>query len=336
MRLARAFIPFVALACMGVAPTGATSAGLERELLEQAPPAWQRYLAGIDALQGRYTYAMTLEETKLQRTIEYKANGKSKLLSTSYWRTKKGKMDVEGETALGLNRDYGFSLRRKPGAAGWLVSALWDAKAPSAASDFEKSLKEFKDNTSVLVWVFNVPLSDFVKHPGLSIQQCRRIPENGFVEVTFETAQPIGERGIRSGTFVLDPGRLWIVRSYEVHTAAGQNRISMTYEVTELTETKDGMPLPRMAVGSGVTDSADGTHTEHQWRYEYDLRIPETPPPDRDFTLAAFNVPEPLGVASTRGSMPLYVWASALGILCLVLGLLLRLRRSRSAPAATT
>jgi hypothetical protein len=85
----------------------------------------------------------------------------------------------------------------------------------------------------------------------------------------------------------------------------------------EYQETRDGFPIhKRLVLVSRVVRSPEKSD-DYEKTYEFDFR--EGDVPESDFTLAAFGLPEPLGMAIPKKSR-WYLWFIAGGVGCLLVG----------------
>ena len=117
---------------------------------------------------------------------------------------------------------------------------------------------------------------------------------------------------------VLDPATYWCIRSFEldVKTAVGHGKHTLQ---TQLSEAPNGsMSIPKLCDYKFEYALNQGGNFHIEGVVKFNLRIPSQLPPDEEFTLSAFGLPEPFGMESR--STPWYVWAGGVAIACLVLG----------------
>jgi hypothetical protein len=97
-------------------------------------------------------------------------------------------------------------------------------------------------------------------------------------------------------------------------------------EVKEIAQTSKGLPVPRLIISEEewVFDAemvAKGfpSKNRREMRMEYDVDEPNSLPPDEEFTLSAFGLPEPRGLEWKKPTR-WYLWLAVGGSVCLICG----------------
>jgi hypothetical protein len=199
-------------------------------------------------------------------------------------------------------------------------------------------LRKFQTHDEFLLKLCSVdhqPLADLVKESYFTVVKVESVEQQGRTLVKIEFTcphQPDNKQRNRAqrGTLLLDPNRNWLICD---STAVGE------------TENAVGQMWRRFTSSAGGTaENLIGTLEEdHTWEFreegktivriraDFNLRLPEPPPPERDFTLSAFGLPEPPGVTWER-STPGWLYGILVGFaLILVSGILYKvIRRLRT------
>jgi hypothetical protein len=119
---------------------------------------------------------------------------------------------------------------------------------------------------------------------------------------------------------------------YTLHSATAEvqvNKAEGMLSITNEYQDHEGLPVPTRTQRRQVFRSAGWTlESNEEVTYQIDRR---TDPPEQEFTLSAFGLPEPVGVEWERKT-PVYVWlllaAGVLGLLAVVLAWLAKRRRT--------
>jgi len=140
--------------------------------------------------------------------------------------------------------------------------------------------------------------------------------------------------------------RPWAFRSLSLHLNADEyhtvrsataevridNKIDVTFTITNEYQVVNGLPVPLRSMRRGLYRWGDHV-VEVDDTYEYQVD-PSIDPPEREFTLSAFGLPEPVGVVWEKRT-PVYVWLLVAAGVLLTLGIFFRwlarrLRRGHS------
>jgi hypothetical protein len=332
--LRRLSIGLVLLVFLGSSGRGLGAESLEARFLREAPAAWARYAELVRELQGVYSFdfSQTYRRARARRQQELKKNKNAKLLTI----TSESGSDTDNKGAAtqvyGVNPNYAFKLRQNASGS-WAITVLVDLRGKQPLSAFEDQFTGFEHGAIQLVRLRNETLLEMVRKPEFKVVRSRRVPDipDELVEVTFDYAHAVDERQpgnpVQRGVLVLDAGRDWCLRSYEVQTT---DKGSMKLRALELNDTPLGISVPKRTLleNDFILDDERGENRQ-TFRYEFDLKALSKLPDDREFTLSAFGLPEPREAAWRAKSVPLYVWIALCGGVFLLLGIALRRRQKR-------
>jgi hypothetical protein len=305
------------------APVGAQhDDGLRQRLLQEAPEKLDDYLRGIKLLQGTFSWF----GDKYHYDYQYKTNGIHQILV--------GPAINGGTQAHGTNARYAFKLHRKNDKMPWVIVDLLDLRTDKL-SNFELIAR---GHLHQLALIDRALLRDALRDPAFRVTDCKPVQRDGeeLVEVTFVWPQVPEKRKISydSGIILLDPKCYWLLRSSDLETAT---RKTIT-RVKEWVKASNGLPMPRL-VEIRIFDwklnrlkkvEKTDKPTEFVDYLRFDLRIPDTLPDEKDFTLSAFGLQEPPWLDAPR-PMPWFLWLAVIGIICLIGGVIIVRRKNRAA-----
>lgn len=319
-------IPVVALLCLCcLSATGHAQdqgSALRQRFLEQAPPLWEEYARRASRLQGSFSYAMvqTLSRLKVASSWEFRINDRCRLLQWSTERTIEGKADRPSVEVFALNPNYSFALQRRASSSPWVLLGIKkreNAEPGKLAAQFENELAFAR---TFPVGIRGKLLADLVRKPEFRVLGCRESPaaNPSLVEVDFDYPHPTGREAspVQGGKLVFDAAT-WCLSSYEVRVKLPDARGIWKMKILEWAEAEEGLPVPRRVVLNNDTDFDHGKNVQ-EWKFKYDLNVPERTPPDEDFTLSAFGLPEP-DEFGWKKPTPWFRWLILVGGICAVL-----------------
>ncbi len=303
---------------------------LEERFQTEAPQAWDRYRERAKRLQGSvkitYLYLTPVRKTDEQR-LELKQRGDCALLEMPG--TNRPDTSRTEELYV-INPHYAFHLTRQGAAEGWAIAGL----VPSPRGKTPFGIFPNKTVEALTTYPYNFALSAGIgraipRDPEFLLKRASSENRDGraLVRVEFEYAAPKDQPKVPSvvGWALYDPKRYWSLVATEAHNSwtaiAGlttTNAVAYEYQ-----NSQDGFPNTKRIVVHGRKISTEGTF-DFEHTYELDLR--EADAPERDFTLSAFGLPEPKGMAIPRSSR-WYLWFIAGGVGCLLVGFLIWRRR---------
>jgi hypothetical protein len=292
--------------------------------LQEASPAWQRYLDFCRKVQLRSHYVrrnlLQGQVTEGRMTLK-QAEGAALLIHEPQSITH---VKVRPEVR-GTNSRYSFRLQRLEVQGPWLVAEITPGPDPELMEEVQKSV-------AGALRLGNLWLPDLIQDRDFHLREVRPEPWQGrsLVRVAFAYPKPVEKypmRGaliLRGGWALLDPEHDWTPVAYQVYSEEKGQKYYHEYSY-QLGDVVTSHPLfikGRSKVRERGLEVLSAETEFEMWEEEVPLEA---------FTLSAFGFPEPpLG----DGGRPWYVWLAWGGILFLLLGLVCRwLLRRRAAGA---
>ncbi len=137
------------------------------------------------------------------------------------------------------------------------------------------------------------------------------------LKATYALDHPL-ERHV--GTAWVDPEWMWAIVRREERRVEDPERVAVTTIAYD--EAFRPAPVPEVV---DVRWPGKGEKPDGWWRSEFDFRIPDEPPKDEEFTLAAFGI-DPLRVSDEPAKRTIWLW---LGLLASLLAAILWWARHR-------
>jgi hypothetical protein len=209
------------------------------------------------------------------------------------------------------NSQYVFQLNRSND--GWILHKLIlanDAPVEERTPTIRDRLS-FLEDVYMLVTIKGEFLTNMADH-----LQCQGDDKTG-VSLVKEYRTTLHRRpwAFRSLTLHLNADEYHTVRSATAEVRI-DNKIDVTLTITNEYQVVNGLPVPLRSMRRELYRWGDHI-VEVDDTYEYQID-PSVDPPEREFTLSAFGLPEPVGVVWERRT-PVYVWllvaAGVLGVL---------------------
>lgn len=300
----------------------------ERSFPAAAQPAWQKLQKALRCVEGSAleTHCYWTKEITT-RAMQFKQNGDLHLFGEV---RRNADYEVIKTQTIGANTKYFFSLRKDPPQAPWQVDAIgttldgMNIGHPYGYSWAFGIIKHLEAPYTIEV----MPLPVMVKEPGFVVEKIKveEVAGRKLVHVAFTYSLPPGVKvdrskglpkvlsmhltALRGGWMLLDPEWYWAIRQYEVendglYTTKGE--INYRRDAT-------GVPLPVLIKTQNFYNNGASDFTEVRFEKLSLRQIPE-----REFTLSAFDFPEPAGVVWESESRS-YFWQIGAGVV--VLGLL--------------
>jgi hypothetical protein len=305
--------------CLSAASCFAGDEPLQRRFLAESPACAARLKAAIDQIEGVASIS-----------IDSKVDGKSQASRVSRWSFKVDGdrivyeeilLDPEGKEvsarAQGSNPAYSFVVTRDSEQSPWLLKGVGPIQATQPTHPFVLAGRGGFLMYLRLAWcIAEIPLADLVKTQGFTIKRVSAVNENGrqLAVLDFDytpTAGPPAESVapqdrsslmvIRRGQIYCDPDRFWAIQRYEIRGIGG---ITVKGSITHR-DGPDGVPVVRSVVHA-LDNSQNGSQTV---RIDFEP-VAFHPVPEREFTLSAFGLPEPLS-RSPGAELP--SWAFFIG-----------------------
>jgi hypothetical protein len=287
---------------------------LQKRFLAEAPQGWQHYLEFCRTLQGN-SDGERRDNGKLTQRMHFQGKqcAGNRLDQVEIFQS-----DSYSGSVSGNNTRYHFELARKNPDKPWVVVGikLQEEKAPPipfAGLSLDKPGRFLPDL---------ITSSEFEL---LSVTPERQGNEE-LVRVTFAYAKE--KDPLRGGWFLLDPQHDWVIRKGQCDLVV-EPRTTILYTIHH--EYKQGSQLHPIITKAAYRSTA---REEQRLVYEYEITtnfsfFEQDSVPEREFTLSAFDLPEPLEVKPTRTRW--YLWAAGAGLTCLLAGAIVRRRRRRQA-----
>ena len=292
--------------------------------------SWDKYRERAKRFQGSvsitYLSLLPAREVRSRIRLEFKQRDGCALMHEQRTREKPEK--GENDNLFCINSRYAFSLNRKTSTGGWVI---WRLSTRSK----ERAIFHDPPDVSVQRWstfaiYFGLASTLPFGPPGteFSIERVSSESHEGrdLVKVEFKYTAPDDKPRLPSlvGWASYDPNRYWVLTAYDVQrTWSGTGLKGLNAGTYEYQDTRDGCPILKRIVTRGRNIRPDGTYDLEEI-YDFDIR--EGDVPESDFTLSAFGLPEPKGMAIPRSSR-WYLWFIAGGVGCLLVGFLIWRRR---------
>jgi hypothetical protein len=307
------------------------ASGSPRErFLTEAPPAWARIAAAIDAkhldIEIEFERTWTSPDGRTgggKEDRKWKSRGDDVLVVTEHTDG-----DHKGESdAWAVCESYSYLLRRPTASAEWSITHFGNKQGAYV----RKRIGDGPSDDRIALFVGWHFLPDWLKEPTLVIEDVKE--DGDRIAVRFQYSPPPGFRHnlwyAKSGTLWFAPSQSWLpVREViELHTGndhgINKDDISLEYR-----DSDQGIPVPKRLTDNCSGLKGDLSRARIVRNYvKYDF----CDVPDSAFRLAAFGIPEP-----TPGH---YLWFFILNAAILVtLGIAFRviyLRRKQRARACS-
>lgn len=289
-------------------------ADLKARALEQ----WHAGREACRATQGSWISNTSTSRDDATRTEEvtYKSNAPAALLIVQSTSSERSVGEV-----FGVNSQYAFLLARRTVQSPWVLLNSNGLEDSTLVGRVE-TMHDRHDPNRLIFGVWAKDLTQMVDDPAFRVLSITERTVAGLrqaqVAFRYERSSGIGNDSqdmVQEGEIFLLPDRYWCLRyaRLKMKSATAEG----TYELTVETRTsKDGFPIPIRAVRKEDWKSFGGDNPFSLSRQvDFDLEIPEVPPPLEDFTLSAFGLPEIHREFEEPVSW--YLWAMLGGFGCL-------------------
>ncbi len=312
-------------------PTGhmpdESSPSLKGRLQQEAPQAWQKYLALAKKLQGSSTGITHHQSPKgckdKKQYFEFKQREGCVMSLTQ---------TTESQNLAVQNPKYMFELHRAQKDNDWAVARVGASLFKATNSTSPAYFVNWVNRLPVTFGIMFGPLQFTLDDPGFSVLSVSSIEENGreLVQVVFDyfPKEDVEIRTLRAGTVWLDPQRLWTFSRFDARMDMGGRIVTAVcqFQYKEgsgkfpiLERTTQRMKDPAQDYDAVMID-------------EFDLK--EADPAESEFRLSAFGFPEPKGVVWEEPSR-WYLWFIGLALCAAATGWYFqrRARRRKLEPA---
>jgi hypothetical protein len=277
--------------------------------LNEAPPSWVKYRSLLNEL-GRSGFKVRVRMQTVDLRTGEAVTDNSNLLQSMVQSKNECRLNIipdpriatEDQRAIGRNSRYAFTLLRPAGKDRWEISSVdLEQRAPSGAGqDRDKMMV----SASALSELDKIPLDELVKDSGFELQDVRAVRVDGaeLFEVHYEFNKVAANVFSRRGWVRLDPARFWLIHSAEYASIRSTNDEEATGKIlkVEYGELHPGIPVEKRRIRE-VHSRPDEPNAikvgiqpaDVQLIFEYDSEVEPTLT-ERDFTLSAFGLPEPV------------------------------------------
>jgi hypothetical protein len=225
------------------------------------------------------------------------------------------------------NKDYSFELTKSEADAQYVIRSFDKSVngVPPRGSTVQIDgwLYEYLDAPFSFSAVYQ-PLSRVISSDRFSIQRISEVRQDGEnclkLEIRLEegmwkiaTGEPSPQY---DGWILVAPEKKWALREYEL----GPSTLALRGHV-EYGDIEDGFPVPKRVVIEAMDPRSREPYYIHEFTFE-DLRLVDTP--DREFTLAAFGLPELAQPGSSRHGSRIALWWLGAALASLVAAIVLK------------
>ncbi len=293
--------------CLSAASCYAGDESFERRFLTESPAGAARIKAAIEQIEGIANVSIDTKET-----------GQNLSSRVSRWRFKVDHdrivyqeilLDPQGKEtfarARGSNPAYSFLVSRESEESPWLLEGVGPLQPTEPTHPFSLAGRGGFLMYLRFAWsLAEIPLTDLVKTRGFTLKKATPVSQDGGQRVALDfeyspqasaPASSVAPQDrsslmiLRSGRIYCDPNRCWANQSYDVRGVEGITvKGSITYS-----DGPDGVPVVR-SVTHALNNPRSGSQTV---RIEFEP-IAYHAVPEREFTLSAFGLPEPVSRAS--------------------------------------
>lgn len=287
---------------------------------------------------AEYNQIATTVQAKVKSVSFYSSKARDKVETTEELTIKQNKScallirkqrqgESERETVHAINSRYGFVLTKNND--GWLLSEIHLDQPSKVRVSPNKLLLDDIRSWAAAHFVAMAPgtpmLIDLIAEPSFKVKKVESVKRQGeelqalhFSYQTVVSKTPIAADGV----MFFDAGRHWIQRAVECrqHFAdPATTTVEFEYDgrIGELPR------LVRQHIRTTVNERSGGvglSETERSFELSIEPDVPES-----EFTLSAFGLPEPRGIAWDHPSR-IGWWVGGAGVLVVVIGVIMRKR----------
>jgi len=210
-----------------------------------------------------------------------------------------------------VNPRYAFELKRGNSKLDWVLGQLDPRGDGTSFTAGEPTRDTTLSWVSMHFDVYGRVFSSLIHEPNFRVIGARPVIRNGrnFVQIDFECPHPIKKYTrpyfVQSGSLLLDPVHYWCMQEYDLKIKSIDGN-GTNHAVFEFREGSNRLPTITRMVRTGK--SPLGNSSEEI--FEFDLHEASELPPEKEFTLSAFGLPEPMGVKPLERSHT-WFWLSA-------------------------
>lgn len=234
--------------------------------------------------------------------------------------------------AVGKNTQYRFFLTRPAGSIEWQIQTFFDGKSGAEEPGLLtlKSLSRDTFPAPAFVTGNSALLPDVFDSPSFKLVKCEASPTNPqWTRVTYENSKVYGTNTEKtSGWCDLDPSFGWCIREADEKFVMGNSIRTHRSRIKVSANAAVGLPNAD-EVRYEFSLERDGKVIAHRVAVSTHKAWIDEKIPEREFSLTAYGLPEPLGVKFEEKRTPTYVWLLAGAGGCGLLALAFRRMGSR-------
>ncbi len=292
---------------------------LKAVLVREAPRKWKEYRAFAKGLQGTARLTSSRMQPFVLKMVRTDSMKQAPGAALYLW----GQSNVlggdkafapKGSKVWGQNPKYSFELARADESEKWAVAGL-ALGGDKILKQVEAPVSEFVERSFNLHFFGHClrPIADLLTDKSFTVKSVHEEIAMGrkLVHVDFEYTEPL-KQGTRrtSGWMKMDPEKYWCITETVTDVTDPQYSGSVR-SVFETVEGRSGFPVLRH-----VEHRQEGHNTKKRYHLNessVDFVLQEnTAVPEREFTLSAFGLPEPME-GNDAAAPRYYLWFFAIG-----------------------
>ena len=212
--------------------------------------------------------------------------------------------DPQAQECRVVNSTYLFTARQPPGSKSWGLTGVLDHSSIKSPGAFGRiSMRDDIETGSVLAPVScdTMAVRRLIDHPCCKTTRFAQTAEGVEWLFTIDQAKrPERMRLVEGGRILFDPSNHWVIKDSMTENRNGAGGISTIRQTMAYLPGPHGYPILREIKGRLETD--DKTfQTEFHTTFEMISQV--QPPADREFTLAAYGIPDAARHATSVAQM---------------------------------
>jgi hypothetical protein len=297
---------------------------LRTRFQKEAIDAWRKYDEAFLLVNGDCYSHLTFSKWESDRKEEFHISSNGKCRSLTRTSSSNGEW-----TAAVYNTTYGFFLERSDADDDWVIVRLGQlADDSELVEDLHWSIDRITHRFCNPVYLVREPLYEAVEKPYFKLVDIKPAADSTLAEVTFEYEHDRTEedRGkfnwVQGGKMILDPSNNWVIVSADLNARDVMAQIDFSIKLENEFDTKafKSIRLPTRCVETNV--KPDSLYSQDR---KCTFAIPGSLPPESDFRLSAFGIPEPAELRPQ--SFPWFIVGSIVTAALIALGIFLIKRK---------
>lgn len=305
-------------------------------VLAEAARGWERYSQAIASAEGKMERVIMNDGVVMARgTAEFRSgpNARTNILATERRRKPTDPLQKQ-KVAFGVNSRYTFALEQpeKVKDGTWMIKSLVPAFGNKEEFDRVAS-SSVSPSCLEPVGFGKRPLVNLIRGPTfklLKVEEVQRPEGPPVVRLEFDNTHPKDDFKvfpIQRGTIELDPASNWVRVKWDVIMNEGETVRGWL----EYASPVDGLALPRKYRQEGEFTHPGGRLSKSVVESTYEFSTTGLPLQEKEASLPAFGLPEPLELAPKPWYTHWLVWVLiAAGCGFLGVGQFLRVRAAQA------